>query len=129
MATLEDVDRLASGFPDVTVGTRYGNRTWSVGRTAFAWERPFSKADLKRFGDEEPPTGPIVAIAAADLHEKAAILSAHRHSCFTISHFDNYPAVLVRVEAATPNELRELLEDGWLVGAPAAVARAYLAGR
>ncbi len=41
----------------VVEGERYGNRAWSVSGKAFAWERPFSKADIRRFGDASPPDG------------------------------------------------------------------------
>ena len=51
MATIDDVAELALRLPDVTEGERHGTRTWFVGRKAFAWERPFSKADVRRFGD------------------------------------------------------------------------------
>lgn len=129
MATLDDVELLVSELPEVSTGTSYGNRAWSVGGKVFAWERPFSKADLKRFGDESPPSGPILGIRTEDLGDKEAILSAHATSCFTISHFDGFSAVLVQVEAADTEELRELLTDGWLVFAPAAVATAFLGDR
>ena len=84
-ATLDDVARIAQALPDVTVGERYGNRTWFVGGKAFAWERPFSKADIKRFGEERPPEGPIVAVSVTDLDAKDALLASNRSAFFTIS--------------------------------------------
>ncbi|MGB2950279.1 MAG: hypothetical protein WBB62_20590 [Rhodococcus sp. (in: high G+C Gram-positive bacteria)] len=129
MTSLDDVVRLATELPDVAAGTLYRNQSWEVAGKAFAWERPFSKADLKRFGNEIPPSGPILAIRAADLNEKEAILAAHPVSCFTIPHLDGFAAVLVRLETTEDDELRELLEDGWLACAPPAVAQSYLDGR
>ena len=70
MATIEDAARMAMALPSVTEGVRRHNRTWFVTGKGFAWERPFSKADIKRFGDEEPPAGPIFAVRVDDLGEK-----------------------------------------------------------
>jgi hypothetical protein len=127
--SLEDVARLALALPDVTQFERHGNRTWAVQNQAFAWERPFTKADLRRLGAETPPAGPILAVRTEDLHEKEALLAAHPRALFTISHFDGYPAVLVRLRAVTKKQLAEVLRDGWLATAPEALAREYLATR
>jgi hypothetical protein len=76
MVSVEEAAEMAMEFPDVTEGERHGNRTWSVGGKAFAWERAFSKADIRRFGDATPPDGPILAVRVADLGEKEAVLAA-----------------------------------------------------
>ena len=126
MADFEDVERLVAMLPDISEGTRYGHRTWAVGGKGFAWERPFSKADIKRFVGAPVPQGPILALVTDGLEDKESLLQAHHEYLFTIPHFDGYPAVLLHLESASENDLRESLLDAWLVHAPTSVARTYL---
>jgi hypothetical protein len=126
MVTIEQVARMAAALPETTEGTRHGHRTWDVAGKTFAWERPFSKADLKRFGEQVPPDGPILAVRVADLEEKEEVLALHPDALFTISHFDGYAAVLVQLDVIDQAELDDVLVDGWSACAPAAV-RAQLA--
>jgi hypothetical protein len=126
VATIDDVARLALDLPEASEGGRHGHRTWSVAGKAFAWARPFSKADLKRFGDQTPPDGAIVAVTVADLSEKEAVLAAGQPGFFTITHFKGYPAVLIQLNAVAEKDLREAIIDGWLACAPPKLAGAYL---
>jgi hypothetical protein len=130
MATLDEAGRIALGLPEVTEGDRHGHRTWSVGGKGFAWERAFSKADLRRFGDATPPKDPILAVRVLDLNDKEAVLAEGRRGVFTIPHFDGYPAVLVELRSVGKRVLREAVVDAWLACAPPALASAFLeAGR
>jgi len=122
--TIDDVARIALELPEVAEGERHGNRTWSVDGKAFAWERPFSKADIRRFGAETPPAGPIVAVSTLDLEDKEAVLAEERAGVFTIPHFDGYPALLVQLDRASRKELKELILDAWLAKAPERLVQA-----
>jgi len=126
VVSIDEAARMALDLPEVTEGERHGHRTWSVAGKGFAWERPFSKADIKRFGGAIPPDGPILAVRVADLGEKEAVLAAKPKGFFTIPHFDGYPAVLIQLKVVTKRALREAIVDGWLACAPPKLADEYV---
>ena len=129
MATIADAEQVIATLTDVEVGTRWGNHTWTVGGKVFAWERAYSKADIKRFGDATPPRPPILAVRVEDLHEKEAVLAEGSRGVFTIPHFDGYAAVLIELRAVGKRVLRELIVSGWLAVAPASLADEWLQAR
>jgi hypothetical protein len=125
MATLDDVAAMARELPEVTEDDRRGSRAWSVAGKVFAWERGFSKADIRRFGDETPPEGPILAVRVEDLGEKEAVLAAQPKAFFTIPHFDGFSAVLIQLRKVSRKALRDALVDGWLARAPRDLAEQF----
>ncbi len=110
MASIDDVEAIATSLPDVTEIRQYGRRAWAANEKAFAWVRPFTKADLKRFGKKTPPEGPIVALRVADLMEKEGALASHR-AFFTIPHFDGYAAILVQLDAIDKRSLARAMKE------------------
>ena len=110
MLTIDDVAGLLLPRAGVTEGTRWRHRTWVLHGRAFAWERPLSKADIGRFGDDPVPPGPTLAVALADHVAKDALLDEQPPGFFTIAHFDRHPIVLVSLPAARDADVRDSLE-------------------
>lgn len=131
MVTLDDVATMALELPGVNeiLGGHGPRRQWQVAGKTFAWERPLTKADIKRFGEagETPPDGEIVGVRVEDLDEKAAVLAEGRKGFFTMAHFNNYPAILIQLKVAKKTDIREALLDGWLSQAPPKLAAEHMA--
>lgn len=72
MANIEDAASIAA-LPEVTEGEQHGNRTWSVRGKTFAWERPFSKAEVRRYTDQAPQE-PILGVTERPDHGSSTIL-------------------------------------------------------
>jgi hypothetical protein len=133
MASWEDVAAIAGALPEVDESTSYGNRDWKVRKKTFAWDRPLRPKEVEHLGGFEPegaaPSGEILAVRVADEEAKQALVSSEPEIYFTTSHFDGYPAVLIRLERIRRADLEELLIEAWLAKAPKRVAAAYLADR
>lgn len=129
MATWDDVRHIALGLPEVTEQSTYGGMpAWRVKNRTFAWDRPLRRADLRALG-EDAPDGPILGVRVADLGAKEALVADRPEVYFTTPHFDGYPAVLVRLDRASAEELTELMVEAWLDRAPKRMAKAYLESR
>ena len=133
MASWEDVAAIALTLPEVAEESSYGDRAWKVRKKTFAWERPLRTKEVEALGGFEPegaaPSGEILGVRVADEEAKQALVSSEPEVYFTTSHFDGYPAVLIRLERIARTELEELLIEAWLSRAPKRVAAAYLDGR
>ncbi|MFC4020073.1 MmcQ/YjbR family DNA-binding protein [Micromonospora sp. GCM10011542] len=129
MASWDDVRRIALALPETTERGSYdGLPAWRVRDKAFVWERPLRRADLAALGDAAPD-GPILGARVPDLGVKEALLADDPEVYFTTPHFDDYPAVLVRLDRIGLAELTELITEAWYDRAPKRLAAAHQAKR
>jgi hypothetical protein len=61
--------------------------------------------------------------------EKQLILDSSPEVYFSSPHYEGWPGVQIRLEAIAEDELRDRIEDAWLIQAPKRLAAAYLAER
>ena len=111
--TFDDVHAILTKLPGVTVGAKWGNKTYLARDNGFAWHRPLTKADLRRYGDETPPTGEILAVRVESLDAKDALLAMELPGFFTIPHFNGYAAVLIELRRARVRDVRATLKDAF----------------
>jgi hypothetical protein len=126
VATFDDVRRIALALPETTEAISRDLRHWRVKDKGFVWERPLRRSDLEALGDSAPD-GPILGVRVEHLVAKEALLADDPDVYFTTPHFDGYPAVLVRLDRISLDELQEAIVEAWLVRAPQRLADAYLA--
>jgi hypothetical protein len=125
VADWDDVRRLALALPDTDEHVSRGSAAWRVHGTLFVLERPLRRRDLEELGDRAP-SGPILGARVESLAAKQALLADDPGVYFTTSHFDDYPMILVVLDAIAPRELEELVVEAWLSRAPMRLAREYL---
>ena len=125
MATWDDVRRIALALPETSEGESRGLASWQVRNKGFVWERPLRQTDLRALGDEAP-TGPILGARVEHLVAKEALLANDPNVFFTTPHFNGFPAVLVRLEEISVEDLEEVIVEAWLARAPKRLAQKYV---
>jgi hypothetical protein len=125
VATWDDVRRLALALPQTEERESRGLASWRVRDKFFVWERPLRRSDLEALGDGAP-SGPILGARVEHLVAKEALLADDPEVFFTTPHFDGYPAVLVRLDAISVEDLEEVIVEAWLARAPKRLAQRYV---
>jgi hypothetical protein len=126
VATWDDVRRIALTLPETSEQPSYGGQaSWKVRDKMFVWERPLRPSDLRALG-YDAPTGPVLGARVEHLIAKEALLADDPAVYFTTPHFDGYPAVLVRLEQISAEDLEELIVEAWLCRAPKRLAKQYI---
>jgi hypothetical protein len=127
MATWDDVRSIALALPETGERTSRDLRQWRVKDKLFVWERPLRRSEIEKLGGDAPD-GPILGARVEHLGAKEALLADDPSIFFTTSHFDGYPAILVRLDRVPVEDLDEIVTEAWLARAPTRLVRAYLDG-
>jgi hypothetical protein len=127
MATWDDVRRIALGLPETSERISRDLRQWRVNDKLFVWERPLRRREIETLGGDAPD-GPILGARVEHLGAKEALLADDPGVFFTTSHFDGYPAILVRLDRLPVEGLEEVVTEAWLDRAPRRLVQAYLDG-
>jgi hypothetical protein len=126
---MSDLDELALALPQVTKEVSdEGRPSYLVHGKRFVLQRS------RRPDAVDPETGErlddVLMFRVADLDVKELMLADERGVYFTTSHFNGYPAVLVRIPDLARldrDELHDLVAEAWLTRAQKRVAKAWLA--
>ena len=125
MAAWDDVRRIALALPETSERVSRDRCQWRVKEKLFVWERPLRQKEIEALGSTAPD-GPILGARVEHLVAKEVLLGDEPRVFFTTSHFDGYPAILVRLEPITVPDLTEVIVEAWLARAPVRLARAYV---
>jgi hypothetical protein len=113
VATWKTVGELALSLPEVEFAeTREGRPSYSVRGKGFAWQ-----------ARERDGGGLAVRV---DPDEKQLILDSKPDVYFDPPHYRGFPAVNIRIAKIGHKELRERIEDAWLIQAPKRLAAEYV---
>jgi hypothetical protein len=117
MATQADVRRIALSMPGAEEASdRFAFSVESKGKSkGFAW------VWQERITPKKPrvPNAGVLAVRVANLGQKDLLLSAEPGKFFTEPHYNGFPAVLVRLDAVSVEDLEMLIAEAWRCSTPA----------
>jgi len=102
MPSWEDVVAIGTRFPGVEVTTSYGTPSMRI---------------RKKFMCRLRTDPDALVLRVADMGEREALLQGQPEAFFTTPHYDGHPFVLAHLDVVDPEELAELVEEAWRLGA------------
>jgi hypothetical protein len=110
---LDDVRRVCLDLP----GTTWEDGPQPRARVA---DRGYCWAWLERLeeGRARIPNPSVLVVRVASEEVKHGLVEARPDVFFTEHHYDGYRAVMVRLDAVDPEELRDLVIQAWRLRAP-----------
>ena len=109
-ASWQDVVRIGLALPEVEESSWFGTPSLKV--------RKHSLCRLRSDPD-------ALVVRVLDVEDQQALVRGQPDVFFITPHYDGWPYVLVRLEAVSPEQLAELIEDAWRVRAPKKLVAAY----
>ncbi len=103
MATWDDVRTAALALPEAEESTSYARLAFKVRKKAFAWDSPHEHGAL---------------VVKVDPVELPFLLESNTEAYFVTQHYEGYAMLLVHLDEIGEHELRERIEDSWLLAAP-----------
>jgi hypothetical protein len=92
-------------------------------------DRPQFRVHGKLFAWKSRDRDGATLAIRVDRDEKPMMLESRPDLYFETPHYNGYPGVLVQLDAIDVDELRERIEDAWLIQAPRRLAKEFLAER
>ena len=92
-------------------------------------ERPAFRVRGKLFAWRSRDRDGATLALRVDRDEKQMMLESRPDLYFQTPHYEGYPGVLVHLDAIDLDELRERIEDAWMIQAPKSLTKGYLAGQ
>jgi hypothetical protein len=109
VATFATVQTIMKTFPETEEGISFGTPSFRV-----------RKKFISRLREPD-----VLVVKVEDLLMRDGLIQAKPSIYFITPHYEDYPAVLVRLSQISDAELEDLLTDAWYAAAPKRLAKAF----
>lgn len=127
MATQDDVRRIASKLPGALEGDeRFGFSVMVKGKAKgflWSWAERVHPKKARVINDG------VIAITVPNLEAKELLIGSSPERFVEDPHYNGYPAVIVKLADWSPEELEDLIVEGWRAKAPKELVREFDSSR